>query len=196
VVAGILNTYNNFGSLKGSDSLVGKETTKKDYLTSFTFTALATVAAGAFGLVPYAPFVSSIGFLRQTEIYERMPLIIGSFIFFLMGVIQTVGVFFSTLALCIAMDVLLVDYLQVFIFFMMGVIHPVGVFFSTLPLSIGSAVLFVAYLQMFTSSIEFLKDITVNTMNVYRVAIPIFVGAIIMTFPASYFESLPAQLRP
>src|SRR5699024_10079843 len=83
-----------------------------------------------------------------------------------------------------------------FIFFMMGVIQPVGVFFSTLPLSIGSAVLFVAYLQMFTSSIEFLKDITVNTMNVYRVAIPIFVGAIIITFPASYFESLPAQLRP
>lgn len=161
VVAGILNTSNTFGSLKGSDSLVGKETTKKDYLTSFSFTGLATVAAGGFGLVPYAPFVSSIGFLRQTEIYERMPLIIGSFIFFMMGVIQ-----------------------------------PVGVFFSTLPLSIGSAVLFVAYLQMFTSSIEFLKDITVNTMNVYRVAIPIFVGAIIMTFPASYFESLPAQLRP
>ena len=161
VIAGILNTSNTFGALKGSDTLVGKETTKKDYLTSFSFTGLATIAAGGFGLVPYAPFVSSIGFLRQTEIYERMPLIIGSFIFFMMGVIQ-----------------------------------PVGVFFSTLPLSIGSAVLFVAYLQMFTSSIEFLKDITVNTMNVYRVAIPIFVGAIIMTFPASYFDSLPAQLRP
>lgn len=161
VIAGILNTSNTFGALKGSDSLVGKETTNKDYLSSFSFTGLATVAAGMFGLVPYAPFVSSIGFLRQTEIYERLPFIIGSFLFFMMGVIQ-----------------------------------PIGVFFSTLPLSIGSAVLFVAYLQMFTSSIEFFKDITVNTLNVYRVAIPVFVGAIIMTFPASYFESLPTQIRP
>src|SRR5699024_11892700 len=107
VVAGILNTSNTFGSLKGSDSLVGKETTKKDYLTSFSFTGLATVAAGGFGLVPYAPFVSSIGFFRQTEIYERMPFVIGMFIFFMMGVIQPLGCLFSSLPLSIGSSVLL-----------------------------------------------------------------------------------------
>lgn len=161
VVAGLLNISNTFGSLKGSDHLLHAETTKKDYLSSFSLTGLAGIAAGIFGLVPYAPFVSSIGFLKQTEIYSRMPFIIGSFLFFMMGVIQ-----------------------------------PFGVFFATLPLSIGSAVLFVAYLQMFTSSIEFFKSISINTLNVYRVAIPVFVGAIIMTFPAPYFETIPAQIRP
>src|SRR5699024_12338378 len=99
VVAGILNTSNTFGSLKGSDSLVGEETTKKDYLTSFSFTGLATVASGGFGLVPYAPFVSSIGFLSQTEIYERMHLVIERFIFFIMGDIQPVCVLFTLLPL-------------------------------------------------------------------------------------------------
>src|SRR5690625_4640112 len=135
--------------------------TNEDYRISFTVTGVATVGAGFFGLVPYAPFVSSIGFINQTGIYDRLPFIIGSFLFFLMGVIQ-----------------------------------PIGTFFSTLPLSIGSAVLFVAYLQLFNSSIEFFKDVSFNTLNVYRSAIPLFVGTVIMTLPASYFESILGFVRP
>ncbi|MEI3604212.1 uracil/xanthine transporter [Pseudogracilibacillus sp. SE30717A] len=161
VLAGLLNISNTFGSLKGTDAMFQTTTTKKDYLSSFSITGIATVAAGFFGLVPYAPFVSSIGFLRQTNIFDRLPFIIGSFLFFIMGVIQ-----------------------------------PVGAFFSTLPLSIGSAVLFVAYLQLFNSSMEFFKGVLFNTLNVYRSAIPLFVGTIIMAFPASYFESIPAFIRP
>ncbi len=161
VLAGLLNISNTFGSLKGTDEMFQTETTKKDYLSSFSITGLATVAAGFFGLVPYAPFVSSIGFLRQTNIFDRIPFIIGSVLFFIMGVIQ-----------------------------------PIGAFFSTLPLSIGSAVLFVAYLQLFNSSMEFFKGVLFNTLNVYRSAIPLFVGTIIMTLPASYFESIPAFIRP
>jgi len=161
VVAGLLNTSNTFGSLKGTDELLNKPTTNRDYMTTFSFTGLATIVAGLFGLVAYAPYVSSIGFLKQTGIYDRLPFIIGSFLFFLMGVIE-----------------------------------PVGSFFSTLPLSIGSAVLFVAYLQLFNSSIEFFKGISFNTLNVYRSAIPLFVGTIIMTLPATSFESIPAFVRP
>jgi len=161
VMAGLLNTSNTFGSLKGTDAMFQATTTKKDYLSSFSITGLATITAGIFGLVPYAPFVSSIGFLRQTNIYDRLPFIIGSFLFFLMGVIQ-----------------------------------PIGSFFSTMPLSIGSAVLFVAYLQLFNSSMEFFKGVLFNTLNVYRSAIPLFVGTIIMTLPASYFESIPSFIRP
>src|SRR5699024_1373210 len=113
------------------------------------------------GRVPYAPYVSSIGFLRHTGVYDPLPFFIGSFLFFLMGIIP-----------------------------------PVGAFFTLLPLSIGSAVLFVAYLQLFLSSYDFLKQITLHSTNIYRVAIPIFVGAIIMTFPPSYFTSLPIILQP
>lgn len=161
VLAGLLNISNTFGSLKGTDEMLQVTTTNKDYVSSFSITGLATVGAGLFGLVPYAPFVSSIGFLKQTNIYDRIPFIIGSFMFLMMGVIQ-----------------------------------PIGTFFSSLPLSIGSAVLFVAYLQLFNSSMDFFKGISFNTLNVYRSAIPLFVGVIIMTLPASSFESIPAFIRP
>lgn len=33
-------------------------------------------------------------------------------------------------------------------------------------------------------------------MNIYRIAIPLFVGLIIMTMPATYFNSLPGVIRP
>src|SRR5699024_7305404 len=55
--------------------------------------------------------------------------------------------------------------------------------------------LFVAYLQLFNSSMDFFKQITFNTLNVYRSALPLFVGIIIMTFPASYFESFLSDIR-
>jgi len=161
VLAGLLNISNTLGALKGSDDLLQKKTTKRDYVSTFSITGLTNVAAGFFGLVPYAPFISSIGFLRQTNILDKLPFVIGSFLFF-----------------------------------MMGVIPPIGTFFSTLPLSIGSAVLFVAYLQLFNSSIENLKQINFNALNVYRVAIPLFVGTVIMTLPATTFETIPAFIRP
>lgn len=161
VLTGLLNTANTFGSLKGTDNMYHAIATNKQYRNSFTITGLVTGIGGLFGLVPYSPYVSSIGFLNQTGIIKRMPFIIGGFMFF-----------------------------------MMGIIPPVGAFFSTLPLSIGSAVLFVSYLQLVNSSRDFFKDVPWNTSNVYRSAIPLLTGIIIMTMPASYFNSLPEIIRP
>lgn len=161
VLAGLLNISNTYGAIKGTDDLLNEEADKKQYAKTFTITGGATVAAGVFGLVPYAPYVSSIGFLKQTNIWGRVPFILGSFLFFLMGVIPTIGAFFSQI-----------------------------------PLSIGSAVLFVAYLQMFNSSLDFLKRIKFNTLNIYRTAIPLFVGTVVMMLPATAFESLPSLVRP
>src|SRR5699024_7753591 len=112
---GILNISNTYGALKGTDDMFRTETTKRHYAASFSRTGLATVAAGLFGLVPYAPLVSSIGFLKQTAIYEKIPFIIGSFLFFVMRVIQPVGVFLSTFPLSIGSAVLFVAYVQFFL---------------------------------------------------------------------------------
>lgn len=161
VLTGLLNTANTFGALKGTDSMYRSEATGKHYRNSFTITGLVTGIGGMFGLVPYSPFVSSIGFLNQTGIIKRMPFIIGGFLFL-----------------------------------MMGIIPPVGAFFSTLPLSIGSAVLFVSYLQLVNSSWNFFRQIKWSTDNIYRSAIPLMVGIIIMTLPATYFNSLPEIIRP
>lgn len=161
VLTGLLNVANTFGALKGTDDMYDSETSKKQYRHSFTITGVFTGVSGLFGLVPYAPFVSTIGFLKETNILRRAPFIIGASLFFIIGLIPFIGEFFSTL-----------------------------------PLSIGSAVLFVAYLQLFNSSWDFFTQISFNTMNVYRAAVPIFVGVIVMTLPAEAFNSIPGAIRP
>lgn len=65
-----------------------------------------------------------------------------------------------------------------------------------LPLSIGSAVLFVAYVQLLLSAWEFFQQVSFNTINIFRSSIPLFVGIVIMTMPASYFSTLPGIIRP
>ncbi|MGG0670585.1 uracil/xanthine transporter [Sporosarcina koreensis] len=161
ILAGLLNTANTFGALKGTESMYEVETTKSEYRASFTITGIFTVIAGIFGLVPNSPFVSSIGFLSQTGIIKRLPFILGGFMFLVMGLIP-----------------------------------PLGSFFSQLPLSIGSAALFVSYLLLLNSSLTFFKEVKFNTVNIYRSAIPLFVGVVIMTLPASYFITIPGVVRP
>src|SRR5699024_4134328 len=131
------------------------------YRMSYTITGGMSAVGGAFGLIPYAPYVSSIGFLEQTKIPERTPFVIAGIMFILLGVFPQIGTVFSNL-----------------------------------PLSIGSAVLFFAYLLLFHSSIKFLKTVYLNRLNIYRLAIPIFLGIVIMTIPDEYFISIPHYLRP
>ncbi|MFG3611651.1 uracil/xanthine transporter [Rummeliibacillus stabekisii] len=161
VLAGLLNSANTFGALKGTESMYKVKTTNSEYRVSFVITGVFTFIAGLFGLVPYSPYVSSIGFLSQTGILKRMPFILGGFMFLVMGLIP-----------------------------------PLGHFFSLLPLSIGSAALFVSYLLLLNSSFAFFRQVKFNTINAYRSAVPLFVGIIIMTLPASYFESIPSVIRP
>ncbi|KOP68525.1 uracil/xanthine transporter [Bacillus sp. FJAT-18019] len=161
VVTGILNLANTFGALKGTEDLYESDTSKKQFSASLIISGIFTGISGLLGLVPYAPFVSSIGFLKQSGIIHRMPFIIG-------GVL----------------------------FLMMGVFPPVAHFFSNIPLSVGSTVLLVSYLQLLMSSLDFLKKVKFNKRNIYRSAIPIFVAVVIMTFPESYFASIPTYIQP
>lgn len=161
VLTGILNTANTFGALKGTDNLYKADTTKQQYRVSFTITGIFTGIAGILGLVPYSPYVASIGFLNQTRIIERLPFILGGFMFLLMGLIPSAGAFFSKL-----------------------------------PLSVGSAVLFVAYLQLLRSSWQFFGQVEYTASNIYRAAIPVFVGIVIMTMPEANFETIPDFIRP
>ncbi|WP_449355444.1 uracil/xanthine transporter [Virgibacillus natechei] len=161
VLTGLLNTANTFGALRGTDSMYKRETTNRQYRASFTITGILTGITGFLGLVPYAPYVSSIGFLNQTGVIRRIPYILGGFMFLVIGLIP-----------------------------------PLGNFFAQLPLSVGSAVLFVSYVLLLNSSLNFFNQVNFNTVNVYRSAVPLFVGLIIMTMPASYFETIPSIIRP
>ncbi|SHG90192.1 uracil/xanthine transporter [Ornithinibacillus halophilus] len=162
VITGILNLSKQYGSIKGTDIMYEDDpSTSKDYRNSFAITGVFSIFSGILGLVPYSPFVSSIGFIQQTKIYERMPFIFGSVMFLIMGIIPQVGYFFTLL-----------------------------------PLSIGSAVLFVSYVTLFGSAWDWFKKVSFNTTNVYRSAIPLFTGLVLMALPGSAFVTLPDYLQP
>src|SRR5699024_2740714 len=101
VLAGLLNTANTFGALKGTDSMYGTETTKKQYRSSFTLSGIFTGFSGLSAIVPYAPLVSSTGVLKQTGILTKLPFILGGSIFFSLGIIAPVGCSFSPIPLSI-----------------------------------------------------------------------------------------------
>ncbi|WP_284139412.1 MULTISPECIES: uracil/xanthine transporter [unclassified Virgibacillus] len=115
VVTGILNLSKQYGSIKGSNFIYeNDEPTSGDYRNSFVITGVMSIISGFLGLVPYSPFVSSIGFLQQTGMIRRMPYIFGSVMFLFMGIIPQVGYFFTLLPLSIGSAVLFVSYVQLF----------------------------------------------------------------------------------
>ncbi|GGA66099.1 putative purine permease YbbY [Ornithinibacillus halotolerans] len=162
VVTGILNLSKQYGSIKGTDIMYPDQpSTSKDYRNSFTITGVQSILSGFLGLVPYSPFVSSIGFIQQTKIYDRMPFLFASVMFFIMGIIPQIGYFFTLL-----------------------------------PLSIGSAVLFVSYVTLFGSGLEWYEKVTFNSTNVYRAAIPLFIGLVLFAIPGSAWATLPEFAQP
>lgn len=114
VITGLLNTTNTIATLKGAEDIYHKETTAKQYRTSFFLTGSLSTVAGVIGLVPYAPYASSLGFLQSTGIKERTPFFVGSLLFVLLGMVPQLSAFFSTIPHSVGNTVLFVAYLQLF----------------------------------------------------------------------------------
>lgn len=114
ILAGLLSMTNTFAALEGAEALYEKPITATQYKRSFILTGINSMVAGLLGQVPYAPYVSSLGFLRTTRLLERTPFLIGSALFILLGAIPAVGQLFATLPVSVGDAVLLVAYLQLF----------------------------------------------------------------------------------
>lgn len=113
-LAGILNASNTMASIRASEKLHGTVTENRQYRSSLTITGIFTCIAAVLGLVPYAPFTSSIGFLESTRILEKRPFYIGGALFVVLGVVPALGTLFSTLPVTVGNAVLFVAYLQLF----------------------------------------------------------------------------------
>lgn len=114
VITGLLNTTNTIATLKGAEDVFEQETTPKQYRASFFLTGMLSTASGVLGLVPYAPYASSLGFLQSTGIRERAPFFVGSMLFILLGSVPQLSAFFSTIPHSVGNTVLFVAYLQLF----------------------------------------------------------------------------------
>ncbi|WP_328703192.1 uracil/xanthine transporter [Alkalihalobacterium elongatum] len=114
VITGLLNTTNTVATLKGAEDIYERKTQPKQYRASLMLSGGYTSLSGMLGLVPYAPYASSLGFLQSTGIKERLPFFIGSALFIFIGAIPTLSAFFSTIPHSVGNTILFVAYLQLF----------------------------------------------------------------------------------
>lgn len=162
ILTGLVNVSNNFAALRGTDLFyAGGPAGRRIFRRSFMVSGGLTCLAAPLGVVPFSPFVSSIGLLTQTQDSSQRSFIIGSVIFLLVGVVT-----------------------------------PLAQFFCSIPLTVSSAVMLVSYLPLLFSAVLFINKTELNSRNVYRLAIPLFLGVFLMSIPSSFWQGVPITLRP
>ena len=114
VLTGLISLSNTFAALEGAKTLFERDVSFAQYRRSLMVTGFSSLVAGLFGIVPYAPYVSSFGFLRTTRILERAPFLLGAALFILLGLIPALGQLFASLPVSVGDAVLFVAYLQLF----------------------------------------------------------------------------------
>src|SRR5690606_35361495 len=114
VLTGLVNTTNTIASVKGFETMVNKKTSDAQYRRSFMLSGLNSVVSGVFGMVPYAPYVSSLGFLQSTRIFQTLPMMIGGAMFMVLGLVPPLSTLFTTMPVSVGNAVLFVAYLQLF----------------------------------------------------------------------------------
>lgn len=114
MLTGLINTMNTVTACKGAEVLYSTTTSNRKYQSAFLITGFHSVISGIFGIVPSAPYASTLGFLQSTRIIERTPMIVGAVLFMIMGVSPTLATFFSTMPMSVGNSVLFIAYLQLF----------------------------------------------------------------------------------
>ncbi|HWO75396.1 MAG TPA: uracil/xanthine transporter [Bacillus sp. (in: firmicutes)] len=112
--AGLLNISNTVASIDSAARIFNDKVKFVQYRKSMFLTGIYSIFASGFGLVPYTPFTSTIGFLQSTRIYDRKPFYLGGALLTIMGLIPIFGSFLATMPITIGNAVLLVSYLQLF----------------------------------------------------------------------------------
>ncbi|MBS4198717.1 uracil/xanthine transporter [Bacillus sp. FJAT-49732] len=110
----LINLINTITSIQAASKLMNEKAEMSQYRNSYILTGLYTFAASLFGLVSYAPFASSIGFLESTQIYKKKPFIIGGALISLLGIVPYFSLLLATLPITVGNAVLFVAYLQLF----------------------------------------------------------------------------------
>jgi xanthine/uracil permease len=110
----MMNLTNTVASISTSENLFKQETPTKQFRNSIFITSIFSIIGSGFGLVPFTPFSSSIGFLQSTRILQRKPFFIGGALLTLMGLVPMFGSFLATMPISVGNAVLFVAYLQLF----------------------------------------------------------------------------------
>ncbi|WP_100374502.1 uracil/xanthine transporter [Bacillus sp. FJAT-45037] len=112
--AGLLNLTNTVASIQTAAELYNEVDDPSRYRRSFFWTGTFSIIASGFGLVPYTPFTSSIGFLESTQILKKVPFLLAGGLLSVIGLIPPVTAFLIALPISVGNAVLFVAYLQLF----------------------------------------------------------------------------------
>ncbi|MCA1318290.1 uracil/xanthine transporter [Bacillus tianshenii] len=112
--AGVLNLSNTIASVQAAAELYREKAKPGQFRNSFFFTGLFSMVASLFGLVPYTPFTSTIGFLQSTRILDKRPFFIGGMLLAVIGLLPPLTSFLVTMPMTVGNAVLFVAYLQLF----------------------------------------------------------------------------------
>lgn len=112
VLAGLVNISNTYGAIRGTERFYPDEPAEeKTWRRSFMVSGFMTLVTVPFGVVPFSPFVSSVGLLTQTGDSSRQIFVFGSFGCVMVGINPYLTELFCRLPLPVISAVMLVSYL-------------------------------------------------------------------------------------
>lgn len=114
IITALINTTNTIATLRAAEPVFDMSLNDKTYRRSLVLSGFYTAISGPLSLVAYAPYTSSIGFLRTTRIFDKGPYLIGSALLIILGVVPRFAAWFATLPVSVGDAVLFVAYLQLF----------------------------------------------------------------------------------
>ncbi|KEZ47002.1 uracil/xanthine transporter [Metabacillus indicus] len=113
-LGGMMNLSNTIASIQAAAKLYQDEPEPASFRRSFFLTGSYSAFASVLGLVSYAPFTSTIGFLESTQLFKRKPFLIGGAMITIMGIFPPLVSILVTLPVTVGNAVLFVAYLQLF----------------------------------------------------------------------------------
>ncbi|MGR3766262.1 uracil/xanthine transporter [Rossellomorea sp. NS-SX7] len=113
-LASLMNLSNTLASVQAAAQLYGEEPAEKRVNRSYLLSGMYSIVGALSGLVSYAPFASSIGFLESTRILHLRPFLIGGALMSLLGIVPFLGGILATLPITVGNAVLFTAYLQLF----------------------------------------------------------------------------------
>ncbi|MFD2116690.1 uracil/xanthine transporter [Paenibacillus yanchengensis] len=111
-LASLINLSNTLASIHSIADMLQERVTQARINRSFMTTGFFTIVSAVFGLVPFAPFASSLGFLESTQNYSKKPLVWAGATMAVLGIIPMMGNLMATLPVTVGNAVLFIMYLQ------------------------------------------------------------------------------------
>lgn len=114
VIVGILVLSNHVASVINMSQHLNEELSEKRYARSLAVTGAGNVFAAFFGITPFIPYASAVGFAMLTGDIRRYPFYLSSLLLVVFGLFPPVGGLIAAIPQQLGYAILLISYGQIF----------------------------------------------------------------------------------